>query len=93
MADLTTDTFRKYQEDGSSRAPGTAITLAKSRIKTDYSSERGWHPDNPINEEYIAAGAAKDHDRPLCWAVHDGIVCRRPVRRGRHYCREGRGDA
>ncbi len=91
MADLITDTFRKYQEDGSSKASGTSITITKS--KTDYSSERGWHPDDAVNQEYIDAGAAKDCERPLCWSVHNGVACRRPVKRGTRYCWKGRGDA
>ena len=90
MADLITDTFRKYQETGKGKWPGKAITITKS--KTDYSSERGWHPDDALNDEYIKAGAADDHERPLCWAVHNGIACRRPVRRGTKYCWEGKGD-
>ncbi len=92
MADLISDTFRKYQEDGSSRAPGTAISIGNSKSKTDYSSERGWHPDNAVNQEFIDAGAAKDHERPLCWSVHNGVACRRPVKRGTRYCWKGRED-
>ena len=56
--------FRQYQEDGSTRSPGKPIAITKS--KTDYSSMEKEHPDDALNEEYIAAGAADDHETPLC---------------------------
>ncbi len=90
MADLISDTFRKYQETGKGKWPGKAITITKS--KTDYSSVENEHPDDALNQEYIDAGAADDHDRPLCFAVHDGEICHLIVRRGSKYCWKGRGD-
>ena len=56
--------FRQYKEDGSTKSPGQAITITKS--KTDYSSMEKEHPDDALNEKYIAAGAANDHETPLC---------------------------
>ena len=84
--------FRQYKEDGSTRSPGTGINITKS--KTDYSLVQGSHPDNALNQEYINAGAARDTWRSLCFAVHDGVPCRRPVtwREGSEYCNKGRGD-
>ena len=91
MADLITDTFRKYQETGKGKWPGKAITLSKS--KTDYSSVRGTHPDDAVNQEYIDQKGSMDLDRPLCFAVHSpGKPCRRVIRRGTDYCWKGRGD-
>ena len=90
MADLITDTFRKYKETGKGKWPGKAISLTKS--KTDYSKQFTYHPDDALNQEYLDAGAADDRDRPLCFAVHRGEVCKRLVRRGTRYCWEGKGD-
>ncbi len=82
--------FRQYQETGKGKWPGKAITITKS--KTDYSSMEKEHPDDALNAEYIAAGAADDHETPLCFAVHDQIPCRRLARKGTRFCYLGRGD-
>ena len=67
------------------------ITITKS--KTDYSSREEQHPDDLLNNEYVAQAGAMDLDRPLCFAVHNGAACKRPVRRGREYCYLWRKDA
>jgi len=90
MADLITNTFRKYQETGKGRWPGKAITITKS--KTDYSRMEVRHADADLNDAYIKAGAARDLDRPLCVALHQGKICMRQARRGTRYCWLGRGD-
>ena len=88
----TRDPTRQYQDTGKGKWLGKSITITKS--KTDYSSIRGSHPDEAINQEYIDAGASLDRWRSLCFAVHDGVPCRRPVtwREGSEYCNKGRGD-
>ncbi len=46
--------------------------------KVDYSNMEAWHPDNELNDEYIAAGAADDHETPLCTIIHEpGVICKR----------------
>jgi len=81
---------RNYQEDGSSRALGTAIHITGSKLSHDSNGKS--HPDDPLNQKYLDAGAGDDHERPLCVAIHDGEICKRPSRRGARYCYVGRGD-
>lgn len=90
---FTPDPNRKYPDNpGADKWRATPIRITKS--KTDYSSMEKDHPDDPLNNEYIRAGAALDCIRPLCFAVHDGVICKRPVtwREGSKYCNKGRGD-
>lgn len=92
MTDHTSATFRNYDTAGTDKWRATPLKFRKS--KTDFSTVTGFeHPDDALNREYLAAGAADDQRRPLCWAVHDGIACRRPVtwKKGARYCWEGRG--
>jgi hypothetical protein len=87
------DQTRIYPDNpGTEKLKNTPINPGGT--KTDYSSIRGWHPDNELNQEYIDAGAASDTQRPLCFGVHEpGIPCRRPVtwREGSRYCNKGKG--
>jgi hypothetical protein len=82
------DPTRQYPESpGAKKWRATPISSGKKKM--DYSSLERSHPDDVLNQEYIDAGAAKDHERPLCFALHDGIPCRKLVVRGRRYCRKG----
>ncbi len=93
MADLISTVHRQYRTAGSEKWRNTPIKFEKS--KTDYSVFMGLeHPDHALNQEYLDAGAGRDHSRPLCVAVHNGVACRRPVtwKEGARYCGEGRGD-
>jgi len=48
------------------------------KSKINYSNMESWHPDNALNDEYIAGGAADDHETPLCWIIHEpGVICKR----------------
>ena len=76
--------FRRYNQR-------PQISLKPS--KTDYSNREVPHPDDPLNNEYVARVGSQDLDRPLCTTLHDGVICQRPVRRGRDYCYLGRNDA
>lgn len=82
------DQTRDYPEsEGAKKFRKAPLSSGKKKI--NYSSIRGWHPDDVVNQEYIDAGAALDVERPLCFALHDGIPCRRLVRVGRNYCYKG----
>jgi len=87
MADTISTQFRKYNAGAKWRN-----TPIGTKSKIDYSKMVQFHPDNALNQEYIDAGAADDRERPLCWAVHSGVVCRRPARKGARFCWKGRGD-
>ena len=76
---------------GSGLMRRTPLNYRKSKI--DYSVSVGFeHPDHALNEEYIRAGAADDHETPLCIGIHSGVVCRRPARKGARFCYLGRGE-
>ena len=81
---------------GSTISSGTELwrntPLKPSSLKSGYAESELYHPDNAVNQEFIKAGAADDHDWPLCFAVHDGEICQLIVRRGSRYCWKGRGD-
>lgn len=88
----TPDPTRQYQDTGKGKWPQPSLNSGKK--KTDYSSFERTDPDDAVNNEYIKAGAADDRIRSLCFAVHDGVPCRRPVtwRKDSLYCNKGRGD-
>ena len=65
--------------------------LKPSYLKSGLAESELYHPDNALNQEYLDAGAADDYKAPLCFAVHNGLVCRRPAQKGTLYCRAG-GD-
>lgn len=92
MADLTSTRFRQYDNAGTAKWRATPIE--PNKIKSGYAELELEHPDHALNQEYINAGAADDRERPLCWAIHNGIPCRRPVTwmEGARYCWQGRGD-
>ena len=65
--------------------------LKPSYLKSGLAESELYHPDNALNQEYLDAGAADDREAPLCFAVHNGLVCRRPAQKGTLYCWAG-GD-
>ena len=70
-----------------------ATPINPSRSKIDYSVLMEFeHPDHALNQEYMDAGAADDRERPLCFGVHSGIICRRLAKRRSRFCYLGRGD-
>ena len=98
MADLTSTRHRQYSQNaGTDIMRRTAITPGP-HWKPTYARDVVVYDINTaemirINQEFIDAGAADDNESPLCFAVHNGIACRRAAMIGERFCREGQGDA